>query len=140
MAKLDGRPASELEVEQFVADRLARGERIPGFGHPIHERDPRVEGLLAARLPDEDYRALSRKIEAVLVRLKGTRLLMNADAAVAALMLDAGLRADAIDLVTTIGRTVGLAAHVYEEIQNEAPFRAPSVEVIDYVGPAPGDS
>lgn len=60
---------------------------------------------------------------------------MNADAAITALLLDADLHVSAIDLVTSIGRCVGLAAHVHEETRSEAPFRAPSLESIDYVGP-----
>jgi citrate synthase len=118
--------------EQIRA-RLERGERLPGFGHPYHSSDPRVPGLLDAPLEPHDYRDLVRVVEAAVVAAKGERLHMNADAAVAALLLDAGLRPGAVDLITTIGRTVGLAAHVEEEETRERPFRAPSLESIEYV-------
>lgn len=131
IARLD-----DAAVDSFVRERLERGERIPGFGHPYHsERDPRVEGLLAAAVADDRYRLLVRAIEETLVREKGPKLRMNADAAVAAVLLDAGFPAGAIDLVTSIGRCVGLAAHVHEETANEAPFRAPSLASIEYTGP-----
>lgn len=127
----------EGEAESFVRERLASGERIPGFGHPYHsERDPRVEGLLGATLAEDGKRRLVRAIEEHLVAEKGPKLRMNADAAVAAVLLDAGFPAGAIDLVTSIGRCVGLAAHVHEETANEAPFRAPSLASIEYTGPA----
>ena len=128
------------DVEAVVLERLASGRRIPGFGHPYHERDPRVPGLMSSPLESETYRRLATAIEDVVVREKGPRLHMNADAAVAALMLDAGFPVEAIDLITSIGRCVGLAAHVHEETVNEAPFRAPSLDAIEYVGPTPGGS
>lgn len=130
----------EDDVEANVLDRLAGGNRIPGFGHPYHDRDPRVPGLLAGTLPDDRCRKLAREVEAVVVREKGERLHMNADAAVAALLLDAELPVEAIDLMTSIGRCVGLAAHVHEENVNESPFRAPSLSAVDYVGLMPGGS
>ena len=122
-------------AEQAVRKRLDAGERIPGFGHPYHGADPRVPGLLGAPLSERQYRDLVLEVEAVIVEAKGERLRMNADAAVAALLLDAGLRPRAVDLVTSIGRCVGLAAHVNEEETNESPFRAPSLDAVDYVGP-----
>ena len=130
-------PVPRADVERLIGARLAGGGRIPGFGHPYHPRDPRVPGLMAAPLPEDGHRRLVRDVEDVIVAAKGPRLHMNADAAVAALMLDAGLHPSAIDLMTSIGRCVGLAAHVHEETVNEAPFRAPSLEAIEYTGPVP---
>jgi citrate synthase len=129
-------PVPEDEAQALARERIAAGGRLPGFGHPYHQRDPRVKGLMAAELAQDGYRRLVRALEAALVAEKGPRLHMNADSAVAGLLMDAGLRAGVIDLVTTIGRTVGLAAHVHEENSREAPFRAPSLSSIEYVGPA----
>lgn len=128
-------PMSSEEVREAVQEQLAGGRRLPGFGHPYHERDPRVPGLMACGVESDAYRQLARAIESQLVAAKGARLAMNADAAVAALLMDAELPAGAIDLVTSIGRCVGLAAHVHEENSREAPFRAPSLASIEYVGP-----
>ena len=122
-------------VDDIVRRRLADGERIPGFGHPYHLHDPRVPGLMSAPLERTEFRRLASAVETALVRERGPKLHMNADAAVAGLLLDAGLPAHAIDLVTGIGRSVGLAAHVHEELLREAPFRAPALESIDYDGP-----
>jgi citrate synthase len=139
VADAAGWPEREDAVWDVVSESLASGSRMPGFGHPYHQRDPRVPGLLAAELPTDHWRRLVRAVEAVLVGSKGERLRMNADAAVAAVMLDAGFPVTAIDLVTSIGRCVGLAAHVNEELTNEAPFRAPSLESIEYTGPLPAE-
>jgi citrate synthase len=131
-------PLPAAEVDEILRPRIEAGERIPGFGHPYHDRDPRVPGLLAAELDDDGYRSLVNSVESVIVAAKGPRLHMNADAAVAAVLLDAGFPTGAIDLVTSIGRSVGLAAHVQEESANELPFRAPSLSSIEYTGPQPG--
>jgi citrate synthase len=127
-------PVPPAEAERAVQARLAAGGRVPGFGHPYHERDPRVPGLMAASVPADGYRRLVREFESALVAAKGPRLAMNADSAVAAVLMDAELPAGAIDLVTSIGRCVGLAAHVQEENSQELPFRAPSLSSVEYIG------
>jgi citrate synthase len=128
-------PVPSDVVERVVGERLASGRRVPGFGHPYHSRDPRVPGLMGASLEADGYRHLVREVESVLIAAKGERLAMNADAAVAAVLMDAELPASAIDLVTSVGRCVGLAAHVHEENSQEAPFRAPSLSSVAYIGP-----
>jgi citrate synthase len=130
-------PVPPAEAARAVQERLAGGGRLPGFGHPYHGHDPRVPGLMAATVEEDGYRQLARALESALVAAKGERLAMNADAAVAAVLMDAELPAAAIDLVTSIGRCVGLAAHVQEENSREAPFRAPSLSAIEYTGPDP---
>lgn len=130
-------PLAPAEVAAAVARELDAGRRIAGFGHPYHPRDPRVPGLLDAPLEARGWRDAVRAVEAAVVAAKGERLRMNADAAVAALLLDAGLAREAIDLVTSIGRCVGLAAHVHEENARETPFRAPTLSSVDYDGPTP---
>jgi citrate synthase len=128
-------PVPAEEVQRAIDARLASGRRVPGFGHPYHQRDPRVPGLMASTVAGDGYRQLARAIESVVVQAKGERLAMNADAAVAAVLMDAEMPVEAIDLVTSIGRCVGLAAHVQEENSREAPFRAPSLSSVEYIGP-----
>jgi citrate synthase len=128
-------PVPAAEVQGAIDARLASGRRVPGFGHPYHPRDPRVSGLMTSSVEGSGFRQLAREIESIIAQAKGERLAMNADAAVAAVLMDAGMPADAIDLVTSIGRCVGLAAHVQEENSQEAPFRAPSLASVEYIGP-----
>lgn len=128
-------PVPDDEVERKIGDWLTQRRRVPGFGHPYHAHDPRVPGLMASAVEADGYRQLARSIEAVMVKAKGERLAMNADSAVAAVLLDARLPVGAVDLITSIGRCVGLAAHVHEETAEEAPFRAPSLDSVEYVGP-----
>jgi citrate synthase len=120
-------------IAAVIGRELAAGHRVPGFGHPVHSEDPRVGPLLGAPLSDRTYRDLARSIEAQMLQHKKV-LRMNADTAVAALLLDAGLEADQISAVTALGRCVGLAAHVIEEFEDEEAFRAPSPSAITYTG------
>jgi citrate synthase len=133
-AKVGGGTPVDVAVEEVVSAVLHAGQRVPGFGHPVHAVDPRTEPLLAAPLEDRTHRDLVRPMERRLQTLS-PRLTANADVAVAALLLDAGLMAEDIGIVTAIGRTIGLAAHVREETVREAPFRAPSPSAVTYDGP-----
>ncbi|GAA0970662.1 citryl-CoA lyase [Acrocarpospora macrocephala] len=126
----------ETGARDVVRRLLDRGERLPGYGHPYHRRDPRVPGLMGGVAEDRTHRRIARLCEAALRAESGRDLRMNADAAVAALLLDAGLGTADITLVTGLGRAFGLAAHAREELMEEKPFRAPSLDTIRFVSPA----
>lgn len=125
--------------DEAAATRVARavldaGERVPGFGHPYHTHDPRVPGLLRGTALDQRHRAAARTLESVLPDVSGKPLRMNADAAVAGLLLDAGLEIPDVTLITALGRAFGLAAHAREERVHEKPFRAPALDSVVYEG------
>lgn len=122
----------EKAVHEAVAERIARRERVPGYGHPYHPRDPRVPALLAGVEPTRTHRDIAVLVEDAVAAQLGRRLAMNADAAVAGLLLDAGLGPADVTLVTALGRAVGLAAHAREEQTREKPFRAPALRTVHY--------
>jgi citrate synthase len=130
LVQLAADPGSLREV---LAERLRRGERVPGYGHPYHSSDPRVEPLLAVEGLTTTHRDLAGAVEAELERARGRPLRMNADAALAGLLLDAGMVHVHVGLIGSVGRCFGLAAHVAEEQAEETPFRAPSADAIEYV-------
>jgi len=119
---------------RLVAGELEAGRRVPGYGHPYHHRDPRVAPLLSTALESDRHRQLARAVERELIQRTGHPLNMNADAAVAAMLLDAGLEPSALAVVTALGRCIGLAAHVYEEVHREKPFRGPALDSIEFDG------
>lgn len=96
-------------VRAFGA-RLARGEKLPGFGHRLYpEGDPRCTALLSALPPDPPW---LRMIEAA-ARLTAKRPTVD----VALAMLEAKLPlppGGALALFAT-GRTVGWIAHALEQ-------------------------
>lgn len=121
-------------VSRILGDFTGSGRRVPGYGHPYHSRDPRVKALMSAPLPTSTHREIAVVVEDWMESHLGRRLLMNADAAVAAMLLDAGLVATDVAMVTALGRAFGLAAHAREELMNEQPFRAPALDSVEWIG------
>ncbi len=131
IAELGG---DDSAVAQVVNGELDAGRRFPGYGHPYHDRDPRVPALMNGIEPNRTYRTIAVAVEKLMLERTGKPLYMNADTAVGALLLDAGLAAAEVTLVTALGRAVGLAAHAREERSNEKPFRAPALRTVHYTG------
>jgi len=104
----------------------ATGEKVPGFGHPIHKPvDPRAERML--ELADErgvSGAAVSRAraLRDAVAERWGKPLPMNVSMAIAAVMLDLGFPAAAIEAVPILARTASLLAHLAEEQENPLGF------------------
>lgn len=131
-AETAGSPEPMAEVGRHVDHILSSGRRMPGYGHPYHSVDPRVAPLMAGIAEQRIHRDLALAFERVLTERTGKSLRMNADAAVGALLLDAGLLPSDVTLVTALGRSFGLASHAREEQLNERPFRAPALATIHF--------
>ena len=107
-----------------VASEIARatraaGERLPGFGHPVHRPlDPRAERIL--ELADErgvsgPHVELARRLREAVASHWGRPLTMNVSLPIAAVMLDLGYGTAAVKAVPILARTAGLLAHLAEE-------------------------
>jgi citrate synthase len=111
------------EPDQVVADVAqeirARGDKMPGFGHPLHRPvDPRAERILA--LAGERGIAgrhidLARRFVPAVARAWGRKLPMNVSMAIAACLLDLDFPAAMIKAIPILARTAGLLAHLAEE-------------------------
>jgi citrate synthase len=102
------------EPAQLVARLRAAGEKIPGFGHPVHRiADPRAERIF--ELSDE--RRVSGAHVEYARRLRGelAPLPLNVAMAIAAVLLDLGFDAAVVKSVPILARTAGLLAHLAEE-------------------------
>lgn len=106
---------------RIVADFVARGERIPGFGHPIHRPDdPRAIRLFA--LADEYGVAgrgvgLMQAIGAEVDRARGRHVTINATGALGAILCDLGIDWRLARGIGAMSRAVGAVGHIREEIQ-----------------------
>ncbi len=119
-----GRPE---RVESSLRDRLARGERLMGFGHRDYKvRDPRCDVLAAAAQAvyqaqqDMATYALARRVEEVAVRLlaahkPGRRLYANVEFYASLLMHGAGLPAELFTPTFAVARAAGWVAHCLEQ-------------------------
>lgn len=117
----------------------ARGERMPGFGHPLHKPvDPRAERLLL--LADERRIAgpatsLARELRSAVAAVWGKQLPMNVSMPIAAILIDLDFPPSIVKAVPILARTAGLLAHLAEEQSNPIGFRmaAAGEEAIAYL-------
>ena len=130
-------------ADDVIADARARGQRLPGFGHPVHrESDPRVKVLL--ELAEQwglagAHARLAVALEQALERSAGRRLPMNVDGVIAALLCDVNVDPALGKAFFIIGRAPGYVAHAHEQMTRQRPFKAPAYDEIEYTGPARRD-
>ncbi|KFG97884.1 citrate synthase [Burkholderia paludis] len=103
-------------IRERIAQRVQAGDRIPGFGHPLLERDPRPAALErhAARLGVDGaafdaYRAVCEAMR----DLRG--LPPNIDAAAAAILLELRVPAVLATPVFLFARTPTMLAHALQK-------------------------
>ena len=116
-----------------MAGRLARGERLPGFGQPLYpDGDPRATAILTVLTQAApETHALSEKAAETGLRLIGRHL--NVDFALAATAIGLGLPRGAALGLFVIGRTVGWIAHAIEQYESGVLIRPRA----RYLGPPP---
>ena len=114
-----------------VGEDLARaihasGDRLPGFGHPVHRPlDPRAERILEladARGVSGPHVLLARCLRDGAAKAWGRDLTMNVSMPIAAVMLDLGFASNAVKAVPILARTAGLLAHLAEEQEHPLGF------------------
>ncbi|MDO5850811.1 MAG: citryl-CoA lyase [Methanobacteriaceae archaeon] len=102
----------------------AKSERIPGFGHRYHDKDPRAVRLIDLAILESaigPHTKLALVIESILSERKG--ICLNVDGANAGLLSDLGFDSKLGIGIFMIGRLPGLVAHSYEETTEEDKFR-----------------
>jgi citrate synthase len=110
----------------IARDARAAGDRLPGFGHPVHRPlDPRAERIL--ELADErnvsgPHVLLARMLRDAVAEARGKPLTMNVAMPIAAVMLDLGFSSGAVKSVPILARTAGLLAHLAEEREQPLGF------------------
>jgi citrate synthase len=123
VARLDGdesEAAVRAEAGRIVADFRARGEHVPGIGHPIHEPvDPRAEVLFeiaeSEGFPTLPIR-LVRAVSAAGSEASGRALPVNVTGAIGTVVALLGLDWRIARGLGVISRTVGLVGHLREEL------------------------
>jgi citrate synthase len=131
-----GRDAGPDRAEAFVRAKLARKEKISGFGHRVYRtEDPRAthlrrfSQLLCARAGEPQWFEMSQRIEAV---VKGEKKLnANVDFYSATMFYALGIPIDLYTPIFAVSRVSGWTAHVLEQYANNRLIR-PRTE---YIGP-----
>lgn len=125
-------------ADAICADLKAEKKRLPGFGHPMHTKDPRTQTLLA--MAEEMglsgvHVKLARELEDASEKYFSRRLPMNVDGAIAAILCDLGLDPALGKAFFIIGRAPGYVAHAHEQVTAERPFKAAHHSEVTYTGP-----
>jgi citrate synthase len=123
-------------VEEVVRAKLAKKEKIPGFGHRVyHTEDPRATHLrqmsreLGQRAGQPVWYEMSQRIEALVKSEK--KLNANVDFYSASTYYALGIPIDLFTPIFAVSRISGWTAHVLEQYANNRLIR-PRAE---YIGP-----
>jgi citrate synthase len=126
------------KATQVIGERLRRGERIPGAGHPVYlQGDGRATALFDLLHQADRKHPKFLASHAIIAELRQRGLPEpNIDMAVATLTSMAGMSAGSGEAIFAVARTAGWLAHALEEYQRRSPLRPRAV----YVGPAPASA
>jgi len=135
-----GRPE---RAEEVILSKLARGERLMGFGYRVcRVRDPRADVLAAAAERfyatggDRELYTLARAVEKIAVRVLAERkperrLDTNVEFYTALLLHGLGIPKELFSPTFSIARVLGWTAHCLEQLRDGRLIRPKS----DYIGP-----
>ncbi len=105
---------------------------MPGFGHPVNDKCPRVRRLMelgeASVHTGEisgKYIEIAQTFESTLERVYGRTIPMNVDGAIAALQCEMGLPTEIAKGLFSLSRGIGILAHAYEELTTGSRLKAP---------------
>ena len=132
-------PLKDEAAVRTLATMREAGERMPGFGHRLHTKDPRTVRLFElAREAAVDgvHMQAARAVEKAFADAKKS-LPINVDGAIGAILADTGMNPAAFNGIFMIARTPGLIAHVIEEQTREKPMRRIDPGNHGYDGPPP---
>jgi citrate synthase len=124
LASQEGITIEESAAREVALAKAAK-RRLPGLGHRVHTKDPRVEVLFEMAREGgggvDGVRFMQSLEAAAATAIKP--LPMNIDGALAAVLYDLGFPPSAGKLIFIVGRVAGLTAEVAEEYAREKPMR-----------------
>ncbi|HEX4913324.1 MAG TPA: citrate/2-methylcitrate synthase, partial [Vicinamibacterales bacterium] len=132
-----GQDAPSERIDAYVKGKLARKEKISGFGHRVYNtEDPRATHLrkmskeLGQNAGSTKWYDMSERIEALVKAEK--KLYPNVDFYSASTYYTMGIAIDLYTPIFAVSRISGWTAHVLEQLGNNRLIRPRA----DYTGPA----
>ena len=132
-----GQDVTDQKIEELIRAKLARKEKIPGFGHRVYRtEDPRATHLrkmseeLGKRTGDIRWFQISQRIEQIVKAEK--KLNANVDFYSATTYYYLGIPIDLFTPVFAVSRISGWTAHVLEQYAHNRLIRPRA----DYIGPS----
>lgn len=138
-ARVEEGATTEAVADAIANEARARGERLAGFGHPLHKptdpRSVRIFELAAQQGIAGPHCAMAMALSQAVDRAWGKPLTMNVSMGIAAVLLELGFPASMIRAVPLLARTAGLLGHLAEEQRHPIGFllAARAEEAITYV-------
>jgi citrate synthase len=131
-----GKDAGPERAEDYVRAKLARKEKISGFGHRVYRtEDPRAthlrrfSKLLGEKSGQPQWYEMSQRIESLVKNEK--KLNPNVDFYSASMFYSLGIPIDLYTPIFAVSRISGWTAHVLEQYSNNRLIRPRT----DYIGP-----
>ena len=128
----------EEKVDAWVADKMAKKEKIMGIGHRVYKvLDPRAPHLqkMAIKLTEElgepKWIRMSERIATIMREQK--KLNANVDFYSATVYYSLGIPTDLFTPIFAISRTAGWTAQVLEQLEDNRLYRP----LTEYIGPKP---
>jgi citrate synthase len=120
------------DIAAIVRERVALGERFPGFGHMVYrDGDPRADSLFGALLKTGIDKRLAVEIPE---RIKeATGAFANCDYSLTAMRRSLDMPVGSETTLFAMARTAGWIAHAIEQMESKTLIRPRA----RYVGPAP---
>jgi len=125
-------------ARELMAEYRAKKKRVPGYGHRVHTDDPRTAKLFAICEEEGvagEYIEMGQALRQAMKESLGKDLPMNVDGAIAAVLCGLDFPPEMSNGLFAIARTVGLTAHVFDEITAQRPMRRISPTAQAYSGP-----
>ena len=137
-------------VAENVQQFLAAGKKLPGFGHQLHDKDPRVSRLydLSQKVIDSgeisgEYLAILEDYRQSMSAVKKREFTVNVDGISAAIQCEIGIPAEAAKGIFSLSRGMGIVAHAYEELMQGTLIKGPcpnDEKLVRYTGVIPNDA
>jgi len=142
----------EREICRNIATQYRENKKfVPGYGHPVHDDDPRVKRLFEMGKEvvgkgeiSGKYISIANTLGECINEKSRKHIPLNVDAAVAALLCELELPPETAMGYICLSRGIGLMAHGYEEYMKGNRMKAPCSpsflkEEMTYSGPPERD-
>ena len=128
----------EETAKRVVAEKRAKRQRFPGFGHPTHKhedfRSTKLWKIAAECGFIGERTRLYQEINAEFRRSTGREICINVDGALACIGMEMGFKPVQIAGIAALAVLPGIMAHVIEEMEEGVPLRVILDEDMDYLG------
>ncbi|GAB4164576.1 MAG: citryl-CoA lyase [Planctomycetota bacterium] len=124
----------------FARELKEARQRASGYGHRIHNDDPRTARLFEIAGKNGclgEHCRFALAFKNALYQTTGKDLPLNVDGAIAAVLCDLGFSSEIANAFFMMARLPGLVAHYFEEKSREKVMRKIHPTDFDYDGPQP---